>query len=84
MRDKKFAIALVIIIILAFALLYFTILGPKIQGYFVNQQIKAQENTVRTIMNVVEQQGFVNLVDGEKSVTLVDIKRLQQEQEQTG
>jgi hypothetical protein len=70
MRDKRFAIALAIIIVLAVALLYMTVVGPKIDGYVVSKQAQAQENVVNAILQVVDQQGYVAIGDGENSVVL--------------
>ena len=71
MRDKKFVIAVIVIIVLAVALLYVTLVGPKLQGYFIKQQISAQQAAVNAIIGIVEQQGYVVLNDGEKSIVLV-------------
>jgi len=71
MRDKKFGIALSIIIVLAIALLYITVISPKIQGYVIGREAQAQENVVNAILGIVEQQGYVAIGDGENSVVLV-------------
>jgi type II secretory pathway pseudopilin PulG len=71
MGDKKFIIALSVIIVLAIALVYLTVIGPKIQGYVVGKQAQAQENVVNAILNMVDQQGYVAIGDGENSVVLV-------------
>jgi len=71
MRDKRFAVAVVIIIILALVLLYFVFIGPRIQGYLVNQQIQAQQVLINAIISQVGTQGFVQLSNGNDSVVLV-------------
>ena len=81
MRDKKFAIAIIIIILLAIALIYITLLGPRIQGYFVKKESKAQEQVINTIVQVVNQQGYVVLNTGTEQVILV---KYQQPVDQTG
>jgi hypothetical protein len=76
MKDKKFLIALGVIALLALILLYVLIIGPTIQGYIVKKQIDAQENTIRAIVQVVGQQGYINLTDGNNSMVLIDSARL--------
>ena len=71
MRDKKFIIALLVIVVLAFALLYLTVINPRIQGYVIGKEVQAQENVVNAILQVVEQQGYIAIGDGENSVVLV-------------
>ncbi|MAG07215.1 hypothetical protein CMI46_00155 [Candidatus Pacearchaeota archaeon] len=71
MREKKFVIALVVIIVLALALVYLTVVSPQIQGYVISKQAQAQENVVNAILNMVDQQGYVAIGDGENSVVLV-------------
>jgi predicted Abi (CAAX) family protease len=71
MKDRKFLIALIIIVVLALALLYVALIGPKVQGYVVNKQIEAQQSTVDAIVSVVNQQGYVVLGEGEGQVILV-------------
>ncbi|MBS3073136.1 hypothetical protein J4477_04855 [Candidatus Pacearchaeota archaeon] len=71
MKDKKFLIAVVIIAILALVLVYVLLIGPKVQGYVVQKQISAQEVAVQTIIEIVNQQGYVVLGQGNDSVVLV-------------
>tara|TARA_Y100000310_G_scaffold345731_1_gene468968 strand:+ start:3604 stop:3888 length:285 start_codon:yes stop_codon:yes gene_type:complete len=71
MRDKKFMIAMLVIVGLALALVYITVVSPKIQGYVVGKQAQAQENVVNAILEIVDQQGYVAIGDGEDSVVLV-------------
>ena len=78
MRDKRFGIALLIIVLLVIALAYVTFIGPKIQGYIVAKQIQAQENVVNTILDVVDKQGYIAIGDGENSVVLVKYDPSQQ------
>ena len=81
MLDKKFMIAIGIIVILGVALLYVAVVGPKIQGYFDDKQIQAQAETVQAILQIVEQQGYVAIGDGADSVVLVRYQPPQQGQE---
>ena len=71
MADKKFTIAISIIVVLAIALLYMTVVSPRIQGYIINKQAQAQEGVVQAILQIIDQQGYVALGDGEDSVVLV-------------
>ena len=70
-RDKRLLIAVVIILVLVAVLAYILLIKPGFQGYVVNQQINAQENVVKAVLDIVEQQGFVQLTDGNRSVILV-------------
>ncbi len=72
MRDKKLIIAWSIAVILALVIVYLVFVGPSIQGYIVKKQIDAQQAAVNTIIQVVNQQGYVVLNDGSnQSVVLV-------------
>ena len=73
-RDKRLVIAVVIILILIAVLLYVLLIGPSIQGYVVQKQVNAQENVIKAIIDVVEQQGSISLTDGNRSVVLIDRK----------
>jgi len=85
MRDRRFAIAVGIIVVLAVALLYFVIVGPKIQGYIIAKQAQAQENVVNSLLQIVEQQGYVAIGEGENQVVLVRYDpNLAQQQAQDG
>ena len=77
MVDKKFIVALAVILILAAVLLYVMVIQPSVQGYVVGKQLNAQEGTVRAILQIVDQQGFVVVSDENRSVTLVDVDRIQ-------
>jgi len=63
---------------LAIALAYVAFIGPKIQGYIVAKQVEAQQNVVNAILDVVDQQGYVAIGDGENSVVLVKYNPSQQ------
>lgn len=69
--DRKFAIAVLLILILGSALIYMVLIKPKVQGYVVNKQIQAQGIVVQAIMNQVNSQGYVQLFDGNNSIILV-------------
>ena len=71
MRDKKMVIAAIAIVVLALALIYVLLIEPKIQGYVVQKQVNAQEVTVQAIVQIVNQQGYVVLGQGNDSVVLV-------------
>ncbi|MEK6891254.1 MAG: hypothetical protein AABX03_03890 [Nanoarchaeota archaeon] len=73
-RDKRLVIAVGIILILIAVLLYVLLIGPSIQGYVVQKQVNAQENVIKAIIDVVEQQGSISLTDGNRSVVLIDRK----------
>jgi len=64
-------IATIAIVVLALALIYVLLIEPKIQGYVVQKQVNAQEVTVQAIVQIVNQQGYVVLGQGNDSVVLV-------------
>ncbi len=72
MRDKKFAIALGIIVVLVLALVYLLFVGPGITGYVVDKQVQAQQVVVEAIIQQVNAQGYVQLSNGNESVVLVE------------
>ncbi|MFA6022751.1 MAG: hypothetical protein WC781_01545 [Candidatus Pacearchaeota archaeon] len=78
--DKKFAVAIGIIVVLALVLVYVLFIGPTIQGFVVQKQVAAQKIAVQTIMQVVNQQGYVVLGEGNDTMILV---RYQQPQSTT-
>jgi len=69
--DRKFAIAVLIILILACALAYVSVIKPTVQGYVVNKQLEAQGIVVNAIINQVNTQGYVQLFNGNDSIVLV-------------
>ncbi len=80
MKDTKFLVALIIIVVLAIALLYFTLVGPKLQGYIIAKQVQAQENIVNSILDLVNRQGYVSIGNGENSVILIKYQPPEQQQ----
>ena len=72
MADRKFKVAVFIIVILALALLYLTVIGPELQGFFVEKQVEAQQAAVGAIVQIVAQQGYVVLGNDTASIVLVD------------
>jgi len=72
MADRKFKIAVLFILVLAIALLYITVIGPSVQGIFVDKQIEAQQAAVGAIIQVIGQQGYVVLGNETNSIVLVD------------
>ena len=83
MRDTKFLVALIIIIVLAVALLYFTLVGPKIQGYIIAKQVQAQETVVNSILEIVDRQGYISIGNGENSIVLVKYQPPEQQDTHT-
>ena len=71
MKDKKLVIAVLIIIVLALVLIYVLAVKPKVQGYVINKQIEAQKSAVDTIIQIVNQQGYVVLGPENNSIILV-------------
>ena len=81
MKDRRFMIALVVIALLIIALIYVLFVGPSLQGYVVQKQVDAQQNTVKTIMQIVDQQGYIVLTDNGTSVVLIKYSAQTQPQE---
>lgn len=79
MKDKKFAVALGIIVLLAIVLLYVLVLAPRLQGYVVNKQVDAQKILIKSMMDAANQQGYITLNDGETEVVLINQKVLTQQ-----
>lgn len=79
MRDKKFAIAMGIIIILVLVLLYVLLIGPKLQGYVVTKQVEGYNVAVQQITQQATQQGYVVLGTQEEPVVLVRNSELEQQ-----
>jgi len=71
MKDKKFTLALIVIVLLVLALVYILLVAPSLQGFLINQEITAKQDAVKTIMQIVDQQGYVVLTDNNESVVLV-------------
>ncbi len=71
MKDIKFKVAVLVIVLLVVALLYLTVLGPQIQGYLIKTQVNAYESAIKDVINRVEQQGYVVLRNEESQIVLV-------------
>ncbi|MFA5992744.1 MAG: hypothetical protein WC796_03495 [Candidatus Pacearchaeota archaeon] len=82
MRDRKFAIALLIIVVLAIGLVYVLAIKPKFQGYVVNQQVEAQKALIKSMIQVANQQGYLTLNDGTETVILVKYQQQAQQPNQ--
>jgi hypothetical protein len=50
---------------------YIFLIKPAIQGYVINKQIEASDFIVGSIINQIQQQGYVQLNYGEQSMILV-------------
>lgn len=79
MKDKKFAVALGIIVLLVVALLYVLVVSPKFQGYMINKQVDAQKVLIKSMIDAANQNGFITLNDGEREVVLINKKVLEQQ-----
>ena len=79
MRDKKFAIALVIIVALVLVLLYLVVVGPSVQGFVVNKQLEGFNLAVEQVTQQVVQQGYVNLGTQDEPFILVRNQELESE-----
>ena len=81
-KDKKFLVSVVIIVILAIALIYVLLIGPRIQNFFLNTQIKIQQQTINALIEGVNQQGSVGLTDGTNQIVCVKYEPPQQPETQ--
>ena len=79
MKDKKFAVALLFIVVLAIALLYVLVVAPRFQGYVVNKQVDAQKVLITSMMDAANQKGYITLSDGESTIVLINQKVLEQQ-----
>lgn len=73
MKDLKFIVALIIIIILSVTLAFILVINPKVQGYVVSRQIDAQRQALEIVVGVANQQGYVALdSENDKTNILID------------
>ena len=85
MKDKKFAVALGIIVLLVIALLYVLVISPRFQGYMISKQVDAQKVLIKSMIDAANQNGFITLSDGETTIVLWNQKALEQQAaQQTG
>lgn len=56
---------IVIILVLIGIMTYFFFVGPAINGYIVGKQVEAKDVVLQTIINQVQQQGYVQISDSE-------------------
>jgi len=64
-------ISITIIIVLLLVIVYFLIARPQLQGYVIRKQIEAQQTAIQTILQIVQQQGYIQIGQGNNSVILV-------------
>ena len=77
-KDRKFVVAVGVIVILALALIYVLLIGPKIQSFFLNTQIKVQQQTINALIQGVNQQGSVGLTDGTNQIICIKYQQPEQ------
>jgi hypothetical protein len=70
MRDVKFKVAVIIIFILVIALLYVTLIGPLMQRYLIDKQLEGQQSAVNSIIQIVNQQGYIILSNDQTTIVL--------------
>ena len=68
---SKLIIAISIIVILVLVILGIVVVKPQVEKYIVQKQVDAQIVVVNTIIQIVEQQGYVVLGEGEEQVALI-------------
>lgn len=64
-NGKLIVVLIFIILVLVGVVLYMTALKPAVQGYVVEKQIFAQNMVVDAILTQVQQQNYIQLIDGE-------------------
>ncbi len=79
MKDVKFKVAIGVIVILTLALLTVVVIAPSFQGYVINKQIESQQAAVNTIIQQVNQQGYIVLSNDEQTVVLARNQQLEQQ-----
>ena len=77
MREERnpyrtlFIFTLLVLLVLVVIAVYIFAIKPTIQGYVVKKQIEASDFIIGTILNQVQQQGYVQLSYLNQSVILV-------------
>ena len=69
--NKQTKILIGIIVLLAFVLTYVLLIGPQFEKYMQEKQIQAQVDAVNTIIQIVNQQGYVVFGEGEEQIVLI-------------
>jgi len=67
---KYLKISITLIVILLLVIVYFLIAKPQIDGYVVKKQVDAMDQTVSLIIQAVNQNGWVQLGEGENAILL--------------
>ena len=68
---NKFIIAVGIIIVLVLVIFGIVVLKPQLEKYIEDKQVEAQINVVNIIMQIINEQGYVVLGEGEEQVILI-------------
>ena len=77
MREERnpyrtlFIFTLIVALVLILVVVYIFLIKPTIQGYVVNKQVEATDFIIGTILNQVQQQGFVQLTYGNQTMVLI-------------
>ena len=66
-----FILTVLVLLVLVVIMIYIFTIKPSIQGYIVKKQIEASDFIVGTILNQVQQQGYVQLTYLNQTITLV-------------
>ena len=75
MADKKNRVVMflmLVVIILLGIIVYILVVQPRFQGYVVQQQVSAQKTVIATIIQSLNQNGYVQVTDSNgTTITLV-------------
>jgi len=76
MEERKgkliIAVLLAIVVFLIGIIFYTMVLKPQFVGYVIEKQVEAQQFTISAILQQIEEQGDVQLINGEgEEITLV-------------
>ncbi len=74
------AVLLVLVVVLGGMVLYSFALKPAISGYVVNAQNQGVNLAVASIVNQIQQQGYVQIPVGNQTLVLVPYNSNQQQQ----
>lgn len=66
-----FIFTLMVLLVLVAVAVYIFAIKPTIQGYIVNRQVEAGDYIIGTIINQVQQQGYVQLSYMNRTVILI-------------
>ena len=68
MKDKKFIIAVSIVVILLLTIIILTVIVPKTKQYITDKQVEGFNIAINNIVQTVNAQGMTQIQNGENNV----------------